>query len=207
MKQNDLLHHPLLNNVMNNLFVSVRQKLGSLLLGIALLTTGSAVAKDQTENTVDLNQRFSAEQVLQLKVTLGPTEYMGKTVDGTRVNYPITGGTFEGKGGLKGTIVPGGADFSIEREDGTVIVSALYRIKTDDDQIIIIQNDGIWRPNQEGLARMAEGLEPLPSQVYARTTPVFRTQPGKYAWLNDYIFFGTIDTQDYGVLITIYKLN
>lgn len=151
---------------------------------------------------------FSSTKVMELLVELGPTEHMGKGIDGNRINYPITGGTFVGEG-MQGEIIPGGADFAIERDDKTQLVSALYRIKTDCGQIIIIDNKGIWRPSAEGKKRMANGEDPLPGQVYARTTPVFHTQPGKFSWLNDYIFFGTISDpgRKNAVLITIYKIN
>ncbi len=190
----------------NSIFGSALIKQATLLFTMVFVGAGYAMAEDKSNDVIDMGEGFTTEQVLQLKVELGPTEHMGKSSDGVRINYPIIGGTFEGKG-MKGTIVPGGADFAIEREDGAIMVSALYRIKTDDGQIIIIQNDGIWRANEDGKTRMAKGLEPLPSQVYAKTMPVFHTQPGKYSWLSDYMFFGTIDTQDYGVLITIYRLN
>lgn len=151
---------------------------------------------------------FSSTKVMELLVELGPTEQMGKGVDGNRINYPIVGGTFVGKG-MQGKIIPGGADFAIERDDKTQLVSALYRIQTDCGQIIIVDNKGIWRPSAEGKKRMANGEDPLPEQVYARTTPVFHTQPGKFSWLNDYIFFGTISDPGRAdaVLITIYKIN
>ncbi|MBN1006252.1 DUF3237 domain-containing protein [Amphritea pacifica] len=166
------------------------------------------MAEHKNNPDISLGNGFTSSLALQLMVELGPTEYMGKGVEGNRLNYPIIGGTFEGLG-TEGIIVPGGADFAIEREDGTQIVSALYRIKTADNQIIIIDNRGIWRPDESAKARIQNGQEPLASQIYARTTPIFHTQPGPYAWLNDYIFFGTIEDpgKPSAVLIKIYRLN
>lgn len=181
----------------------------------ALLTTlmifcGQVISSEKAESgsLIDLGYGMTAEKVLQIRAKLGPTEDMGKGVDGHRRNYPIIGGTFEGNG-LKGEVVPGGADFSLERNDGAEMLHAFYRIKTDDGQIIIVDNKGIFRLNEAGKAKKAAGKEPLPSDFYCMTTPKFFTPPGKYSWLQDYIFFGTVgDTgNEDEVLVEIYKLD
>jgi len=169
-------------------------------------------ACSNASNVMELKEvfpnRITHELVMQLDVKLGPTEDMGVGADGHRINYPIIGGTFIGKDGLSGTVVPGGADFSLRRSDGVDLVEALYRIKTDDGQIIIVHNAGIFRVNEVGREREARGDTPEPGDIYARTIPSFKTQPGPYRWLSDYIFFGTIDpVGEDGVLISIYKID
>jgi hypothetical protein len=186
----------------------------SLSAGLILMTfmvfCGDAISSDKagSGSVIDLCHGITAEKVLQIRAKLGPTEDMGKGVDGHRRNYPIIGGTFEGKG-LKGVVVPGGADFSLERADGAELLHAFYRIKTDDGQIIIVDNKGIFRLTEEGKAKKAAGKEPLPSDFYCMTTPTFFAPPGKYSWLQDYIFFGTVgDTGNADeVLVEIYKLD
>ncbi|WP_052081109.1 DUF3237 domain-containing protein [Pseudomonas sp. ML96] len=181
----------------------------STLLGLvgaaALLCIGqSALAAELKETKAN---RINSELVMQINVKLGPEEDMGKGPDGHRINYPIIGGTFVGKG-VKGTVVSGGADMSVERNDGVTLIRALYRLKTDDGQIIIIDNAGIWRPTAEGLAKQAKGIELVESDYYCRTSPKFNTQPGKHAWLNDYVFVGTIDDVSADeVLIGVYKMD
>lgn len=173
--------------------------------GILAMTALSTVHADDLKETKP--QRVSNELVMQIHVKLGPEEDMGKGADGHRINYPIVGGTFVGKG-MKGTVVPGGADMSVERADGVTHIDALYRLKTDDGQIIIIHNAGIWRPNAEGLAKQAKGQELKESDYYCRTIPSFKTQPGTYAWLSDYVYVGTIDdVSDDEVLIGVYRLD
>lgn len=153
------------------------------------------------------NRDIDAELVLQIHVKLGETEDMGKGADGHRINYPITGGYFTGRG-LKGEVIPGGADMSVMRNDGVTMIEALYRLKTDDDQVIIIHNPGIWRPNEEGLKKMAAGDQLAEEDYYCLTTPSFKTSPGKYNWLTQNIFVGTIDDLgDYGVLIGCYLMS
>ncbi|WP_416425154.1 DUF3237 domain-containing protein [Pseudomonas sp. App30] len=154
--------------------------------------------------------RIGNELVMKINVKLGPPEDMGKGADGHRINYPIIGGTFVGAG-MKGEVVPGGADMSVERDDGVTLVEALYRLKTDDGQIIIIHNAGIWRLNESGLAKQAKGLklnDMKETDFYCRTVPSFKTQPGKYDWLSNYIFLGSIDGDGMEeVDISVYRIN
>lgn len=181
--------------------------LGTLCLLLASTWLPQAQAAELKEK---IPNRLNNELVIQIDVKLGPPEEMGKGPDGMRINYPIIGGTFTGKG-MQGTVVQGGADMSVVREDGVSMINALYRLKTDDGQIIIIDNAGIWRLNQSGLAKKAKGLElrqMQESDFYCRTTPKFKTQPGKHAWLNDYIFNGTIDgVSEHEVLISVYQIG
>jgi len=153
-------------------------------------------------------ERITHELVMQIDVKLGPTEDMGLGADGHRINYPIIGGRFVGKDGPSGEVVPGGADFSVRRRDGAGHVEALYRLRTDDGQIIIVHNVGISRLNETGLAKQERGEEPGVNDRYRRTVPSFKTQPGAYSWLSDYIFVGTIDRlNSEGVMISVYKID
>ena len=180
----------------------------SVLGVVALLGISTGAAAAELKETKP--KRIDSELVMQINVKLGPLEDMGKGADGYRINYPIIGGTFVGKD-MRGTVVPGGADLAVDRNDGVTLIDALYRLKTDDGQIIIIHNAGIWRLNEQGLAKQAKGIaleDMLDSDSYCRTVPSFKTQPGKYAWLSDYIFVGSIDyLSESEVLIGVYRVN
>lgn len=175
---------------------------------MALLGKGTVAVAAELQETKP--NRIDSELVMQINVKLGTAEDMGKGADGHRINYPIIGGSFVGKG-MHGSVVPGGADLAVDRNDGVTMIDALYRLKTDDGQIIIIHNAGIWRLNEQGLAKQAKGIaleDMLDSDSYCRTVPSFKTQPGKYAWLSDYIFVGSIDyLSDSEVLIGVYRVN
>lgn len=180
---------------------------------VAGLLTLNAYAVDKKsigeDSQIGETSRIKSELILKLHVKIGKLENMGKGTDGLRVNYPIVGGYFEGKG-MKGIVIPGGADMSVEREDGVVYINALYRIKTDDGEIIIVNNSGIWRLNERGLQKKAQGIAEKDltyKDYYARTVPVFKTQPGKYSWLTDYVFVGTDDdAAEDEVLISVYQV-
>ena len=101
-------------------------------LGIALLAV-SAVAMSAEVETPTL------EHVLTVRASLDPMVSMGKTPEGERRVVPITGGTFEGPG-LKGTIMPGGEDWQLIREDGVMQLDARYWLRTEDGAIIRVHN-------------------------------------------------------------------
>jgi hypothetical protein len=113
-------------------------------------------------------------------VLLAPAVSPGKTPYGSRNIIPITGGTFEGPG-IKGAIVPGGWDWQLVRADGCVDVHADYMIKTDDGVIIHVVNDGALCMPKPG-----EPAKPV------RTTPRFEAPLGKYEWLGQTAFIGTL---------------
>ena len=100
---------------------------------------------------------------------------MGPTPLGRRRYIPITGGTFTGPR-IRGEILPGGADWQIERSDGVTEVDALYSIRTDDGAVIVIRNQGV----------IAQG------GAYMRTALRFTAPTGPHAWLNDAQFVGSI---------------
>jgi hypothetical protein len=114
-------------------------------------------------------------------VLLGKAVTPGRTPYGARNMIPITGGTFEGPG-IKGTIVPGGWDWQLARADGCTDVHADYMLKTDDGAIINVVNDGALCMPQPGEA-------PRP----VRTSPRFEAPLGKYQWLGQTAFIGTLE--------------
>lgn len=123
--------------------------------------------------------RFAFEEI----VTLGAAVSPGKTALGTRNIIPITGGTFEGPGdgsGIRGTIIPGGWDWQLQRGDGCWSVRADYMLKTDDGAIINVLNQGALCPTDGG-------LKPV------RTVAVFEPPLGRYQWLGQSAIVGSLE--------------
>ncbi|WP_160152287.1 DUF3237 family protein [Microbulbifer sp. ALW1] len=184
----------------------------STLLGLAGAVGALGMAAPVSARTRELfktpeERTLNAELVLQIHVELGETEDMGMSADGHRINYPIVGGHFSGRG-LQGKVIPGGADMSVERNDGVTMINALYRLKTNEGDIIIIDNAGIWRPSHTGLKKLQAGAKLSAEDYYCLTTPKFKTPPGKHNWLTQSIFVGTIDdTSENAVLIGCYLMN
>lgn len=125
----------------------------------------------------------AADPVLQFAfeetVTLAPDLHPGVTALGERNMVPITGGTFAGPG-IGGTILPGGWDWQLRRADGCTQIRADYMLRTDDGVLINVINTGVSCRRKD------------PAAV-VRTHPVFEAPLGKYEWLSQGAFIGTLD--------------
>lgn len=140
-------------------------------IGATLLTIAPAKAEDAPRLLFAFEER----------VTLSPAISLGKTPYGERTIIPITGGTVEGPD-IRGMILPGSWDWQLHRADGCTDVKADYMIRTNDDVIINVLNRGaICGPDKDG--------KPRP----VRTQPVFEAPLGKYAWLGQHAFIGTLE--------------
>jgi len=146
-------------------------------LGLIAATLVSAPAFAQSAAPAAPHLEFAFEEL----VTLSPAVDGGKTGYGGRRMIPITGGTFEGPG-IKGTIVPGGWDWQLDRADGCTDVKADYMLRTDDGVLINVVNQGaLCGPGPDG--------KPRPPRTEARLeAPI-----GKYGWLSQTAFIGTLD--------------
>lgn len=171
--------------------------LGSTILAtVALLTATGTFAQE------DAGRRWpvpdvatpGTELVMELFVTISAAVTVGASEYGIRRYIPITGGRFMGAG-IKGEVLPGGADWQLGRADNVVEVNALYSIKSDDGAVIVVENPGIITPQNGGIG-------------YARTSPRFHAPQGKYDWLNKTLFVGTITpaTESGAVIIRIFKV-
>ena len=162
-----------------------------LALASLLAVAGAAAAQ---EPPPPAPAAFVFEEIAEL----APAVIMGETPTGRRQAIPITGGTFSGPG-IKGRILPGGADYQLVRSDGSVQVDAGYFIQTDDGVVIHVHNVGVIVPAPGG------GLG------YAWAAPSFDAPTGKYDWLNKAIFVSRIgpagDKDHPAVRITIWKVG
>ncbi|MGI4881394.1 MAG: DUF3237 domain-containing protein [Janthinobacterium lividum] len=135
------------------------------------------------------------EFVFEEMVTLAPDIKVGPTPFGSRNIVPITGGTFAGPR-LHGTIVPGGWDWQLATTGGCFKLEANYMIRTDDGVVINVLNRGTACKDLEPGARMI-------------TVPSFEAPLGRYAWLNDGAYWGTLEGTKFdgkpAVHIRIYK--
>jgi len=125
------------------------------------------------------------ELALEIIADIAPMQNLGMGPLGERRIVPIIGGTFEGHGalgaGLKGKIMPGGADRQLVRSDGLRQLSALYELQAEDGAVITVLNKV-----------MVE--ETTGSGRYAFSTPEITAPKGPHDWLNHSVFIGTLDS-------------
>ena len=142
----------------------------------------------------------------EARAQVGPPLDVGPVPAGRRRIVPILGGTFQGSG-LKGRVLPGGADWQIVRANGLAELDTRYTLETDDGQFIYVQNAGIRHASPEITAKLMKGEPVDPSLVYFRTVPKFETSAPELAWLMRSIFVGTGERYPAEVLIRFWKVE
>jgi Protein of unknown function (DUF3237) len=145
------------------------------------------------------------ELLFEARIALDTPQAFGKTTYGVRRIINITGGRFEGKE-LRGTVLPGGADWQTVRADGTADLEARYTLKTDDGALIYVQNRGIRTGSPEVLARLAKGEAVDPSEYYMRTSATFEVSGDRYAWLSKLVAVSAGVRLKNEVLLQFYKV-
>jgi len=68
--------------------------------------------------------------LMTLHLNTAPTQDIGAGPHGTRVTFPITGGSFEGDR-LRGKVLPGGDDWTVRRSDGVIELDLRITLETD----------------------------------------------------------------------------
>jgi hypothetical protein len=136
------------------------------------------------------------EPVLDLSVDCGPPEEVGPVPGGVRRLIPITGGWFAGCGPheISGEVLPGGADWNLQRDDGVFEVWARYLLRTDDGALLTITNSGIISVGREGMR--------------ARTVAQFEVSAEPHRWLTRSVLVGHLVTRNpfTGVEIRLHRV-
>ena len=115
--------------------------------------------------------------LMTLRLSTAPTQEIGSVPHGTRVTFPITGGSFEGER-LNGKVLPGGGDWVIRRADGVLELDLRITLLLDDGVLIHMTFEGI---RDDG----------APGASYFRTLARFETADARYSFLNRLLAVGT----------------
>jgi Protein of unknown function (DUF3237) len=132
---------------------------------------------------------LETKYVFSLAIKIGAPILAGDLGHCVRRIIPILGGEVFGPG-IKGTILPVGADFQVIRPNGLTELEAKYTFELDDGAIVYIENIGIRFGPKELLDRIAKGEAVDPAQIYFRSVPKFETGSDKYRWLMEHLFIG-----------------
>lgn len=125
-----------------------------------------AAASSPVEGGVALPTR----PLMTLRLQTAATQDVGAGPYGNRVIYPIIGGTFDGER-LRGTVLPGGDDWTVKRADGVVELDLRITLQTDDGALIYMTFEGIRD-------------DAPPRGDYLRTVSRFAAADPKYAFLD-----------------------
>jgi hypothetical protein len=144
--------------------------------------------------------------LLEVRATLEAPIVVGDVPEGTRRVVPIAGGTFAGPR-LRGTLVPGGADWQYLRQDGVMIVEAQYLLRTDDGVIIQVNNHGMRHGPEAVMLRLGAGEAVDPADYYFRATPRLSAPAGRYDWLNRRMFLCSGARYPDAVMLWFYEVS
>jgi hypothetical protein len=114
---------------------------------------------------------------------------LGVTPAGRRRIVSVKDGRFEGPR-LRGTVLPGGGDWLVERSDSVRALDVRITLRTDDGHLIYSHYPGIFHASPEVFQRLAQGEPVDPAAYYFRTAPLFETASDKYGWLNRVLALG-----------------
>ena len=130
---------------------------------------------------------------------------IGATPNGNRRVGLVAGGTFAGPK-LRGTVLPGGADWIIIRPDGSTTLDVRIVLETDDKATIGMTYRGMRHGPEAVMARVNGGEFVDPSEYYFRTSVAFETASPRYDWLNRIIAIGTGSRPPEGPVYDIFEV-
>jgi len=163
----------------------------------------SAVGHAQTAAPTSIPKLVFA---FEARVQVGPPLVVGPVAAGTRRIVQILGGTFEGPG-IKGRVLPGGADWQIIHADGFSELDTRYTLETDKGQTIDVQNGGMRHAAPDVMQKLLAGAQVDPKLVYFRTVPRFETAAPELQWLTRSVFVGSGERNPSDVVIRFWRLE
>jgi hypothetical protein len=142
----------------------------------------------------------------ELRVRVGNPVEVGQVTHGRRRIVPIEGGTIEGPM-LNGTVPGGGADWQTIQADGFTELDTRYMIKTDEGDLVYVQNGGIRTAAPDVMKKLLAGEVVDPKLVYFRTQPKFETAALNLQWLAKSLFVGVGERYPNEVVIRFFKVE
>jgi hypothetical protein len=179
-----------------------RRVLGAMLVTAGVTCTPPGLAAQDAGRRPAPGLVFAFEA----RVEVGPPLEVGPLPRGTRRIVPILRGTFEGPG-LKGRVLPGGADWQIIGADGFSELDTRYTLETDTGKTIYVQNAGIRHAPPDVMQRLLRGEAVDPGRVYFRTVPRFETSAPELQWLTRAVFIGAGERYPNEVVIRFWRVE
>jgi hypothetical protein len=138
-------------------------------------------------------QKLEFEFLYKITLSLDKPIDTGKSPFGTRIGYPIKGGTFEGPK-MKGKVLAVGEDWLLKVDETTNKLDVRLVLETEDGQLIACTYPGIVHTNED-------------KTTYWRITPTFQTSSKKYEWLNYVLAVGKGSFQDGSVSYEVFVIK
>jgi len=119
---------------------------------------------------------------------------------------PILGGRVEGPE-LRGTVLPGGADFQVLRSGTLTELEARYAIETEDGDRVYVENVGLRTGSAEDIARIVAGEHVDPARIYFRSNPRLSSTSPRWSWLGSRILIARGERQPDSVGLELFIVD
>lgn len=133
------------------------------------------------------------------------TQPIGRVLGGMRNTVLIAGGSVEGER-LRGEVLPGGGDWALIDDTGTLHLDVRATFRTHDGALIHVTYPGMLRPYSPDLRARLDSGEMKPEDLYFRIAPRFETGAPAYAWLNSMLAIGSGMLVQGGVAYDIFEV-
>ena len=140
-----------------------------------------------------------------MRLRVAGMQAVGATPAGDRRIGLVEGGTFEGER-LRGTVLPGGADWLMLRSDGVMTLDVRLVLQTDDGAMIGLTYRGLRHGPKDIMERVARGEPVAPGSYYFRTVGSFETAAPRYEWLNRVWAIGTGERPPEGPVYDVFEV-
>jgi hypothetical protein len=131
--------------------------------------------------------------IMEISVDLNSVITVGDIGKGVLRWVPITGGAFEGPGHdgatLKGIVLPYGQDLQLVKANGEWELDATYMLKTNEDEIVLINNKANRFGKKEDLQNLMEGKPFNPENISNAGVTVFEVSSPRLRWMKHHTFF------------------
>jgi len=107
---------------------------------------------------------------------------------------------------LNGTVLPGGVDALLTRNDGSLTPDVRLVVKTHDGSLIFVQYRGVRHGKPEMMDRISAGEHISPTEYYLRNAPFFEASSGPYQWLNHIVSVGVGRREPNSAVYDIYEI-
>ncbi len=121
------------------------------------------------------------ERIFRVDAIVGPVEDFGVTSAGHRRIVQILGGRISD--GLDAEILPGGADWQVMRDDGTLQIDTRYAARSTHGCLLHIRTRGVRAGDPDVLEAILRGDEVAPTAYYFRVAVTIETSCADHAGL------------------------
>jgi uncharacterized protein DUF3237 len=145
------------------------------------------------------------EPMCRIECDVGDVVTLGRGPHGERRYVPLLGGRVAGPG-FNGSVVPGGVDWQVLRDDGALDIEAHYVLRADDGGLVEVRSVGLRHGPPDVMARLARGDAVAPGEYFFRTALRFTTGAEQWLHLNKAMAIAVAAREARRVILDVYRI-